>query len=134
MFACARALNTQTLPVCSAWSCSCFWLVNSLRYIPALLGSQHTLREIVASKSFVAPLDYSGSAGLFCAINGGRLVQLHREVICDIDLRPIQARVQGCRFGTGCKCRLGNAARLVDGCKPSHQRPRSSRATPSWVG
>ena len=28
-----------------------------------------------------APLDYSGSAGLFCAINGGRLVQLHREVI-----------------------------------------------------
>src|ERR1700730_3550244 len=26
--------------------------------------------KFVASKSFVAPLDYSGSAGLFCAING----------------------------------------------------------------
>ena len=36
---------TQTLPVCSAWSCSAFWLVNSLRDIPALLALSIDRRE-----------------------------------------------------------------------------------------
>jgi hypothetical protein len=36
------------------------------------------------------PLDYSGSAGLLWAMNGGRLVELHRDwAVIDV---PVQAR------------------------------------------
>jgi hypothetical protein len=47
------------------------------------------------------PLDYSGSAGLLWAINGGRLVELHRDwAVIDLGCSISDPGMTGCSTST----------------------------------
>ena len=72
------------------------------------------------------PLDYSGSAGLLWAMNGGRLVELHRDWAgCCASHRSLRRRRGGLTIGPGRSC-----PRWTTGFR-STRRARDTKPRPS---
>src|ERR1700730_669485 len=96
--------NTHTLPVCSAWACNAFWLVNSLLGIPALLACQHTPPRGWGDSEAVSDVD--------CALMCGRL-QTDVAASCDHSFRACVGSCLAARFARHRSRLLASTSRLA---------------------
>src|ERR1700736_3658405 len=116
--------NTHTLPVCSAWACNAFWLVNSLLGIPALLACQHTPPRGWGDSEAVSDVDCALMCGRFTyKLTWPRPAIIHRRKLLGRPLRPPSLTLASKHLAVGRKLPLQD--RLREQQRPPHARARA---------